>query len=454
MSMRRESHRASLVDEPLRDGLSAGDAAPALPRVVIVTLAGFVVCVAALLGFGRLDVVTSAPGKLVPAGFVQIVQPRDGGVVHALRVREGDRVKAGQVIATLDARQVSADGDALERQRATVMLQLRRIDAELSGASLERRREDPPELFAQARQQFEIRRSTHAAALRAERAAVETATHEHEAAQARVTKLRQSVPLLKEQSDAWQQLLAEGFAGRLQAQERMRAYVEAARDLDAETARAAASRAELARAEERVIHLDRGHREQLHVERADAQSSLTRLEAEVAKHRVSRESLELRAPRDGVVKDLATHTVGAVVQAGTVLATLVPLGDALEAEVHVSQLDAGLVTPGKRVRVKVATYPFHRYGTVSGTVRHLSPDAADRAPPAADGTGGEVRSQPPAGYRSLVALDAQALAAEGRSFPLTAGMQVSAEIRLGTRSVLDYLLAPVARTLDEAGRER
>lgn len=434
----------SLLDQPT----------PALPRIAIGVIAALVACVAGGLWLGRLDVVTSAPGRLVPAGFVQIVQPREGGVVKSLEVREGDRVRAGQVVATLDAREASAEAEAIDRQQAAATLQLRRIDAELAGSAFEPGSQAPADLAAQARRQFEGRRAAHRTALRAEQALVEAARHQQDAALAREAKLRQSVPLLKEQADAWQQLLDEGFAGRLQARERMRAHVEAARDLDAETARVAASRAELNRAVERVEHLERTYREQLLAERAEALAALTRFTAATTRQRINRESLELRAPRAGIVKDLATHTVGAVVQAGTVLATLVPDGDALEAEVHVPQVDAGLVGVGQRVRVKVATFPFHRYGTVSGTVRYLSPDAWDGASkPAAAGTA-ETMTSPAPGYRALVALDAQSLRADGRAYPLAAGMQVSAEIRLGTRSVWDYLIAPVARTWDEAARER
>ena len=153
-----------------------------------------------------------------------------------------------------------------------------------------------------------------------------------------------------------------------------------------------------------------------------------------------------------MVKDLLTHTMGTVVAPGSVLLTLVPAGEELQADVLVRNLDVGFVRTGLPAQVKVATYPFQKYGLVAGTVVHVSPDAAE---PAAGNRSGDEDAVPASnGYRVRVALLRQSLAFDGASLPLTAGMQVEAEIRLGERSVLEYLLAPVRKAWHEAGRER
>jgi HlyD family secretion protein len=256
------------------------------------------------------------------------------------------------------------------------------------------------------------------------------------------------VPLLAEQAEAWSQLVAEGFAGRLQAQERVRLHLEGARELEAATASADGARAAAAQARQRLAQRESEHRQQLLTARAEVQADLDRLVAELRKQDVRRELLVLHAPRAGVVKDIATHSIGAVVQPGTVLLSLVPTDAPLEAEVHVSDHDAGFVREGQAVHVKVGAFAFQRYGMVGGTVRHVGPDAIDPR-----GTGGDADA-PPGGYRAFIALDREALDHEGRRLPLVAGMLVAAEVQLGTRSVLDYVLSPVAKTAMEAGRER
>jgi HlyD family secretion protein len=155
-----------------------------------------------------------------------------------------------------------------------------------------------------------------------------------------------------------------------------------------------------------------------------------------------------------MVKDLATHTPGTVVSPGTILMTVVPHNEQVKAEVWVADVDAGFVQVGQKVKVKLAAYPFHKYGMVEGRVDYLSPDAAE-LPDTRERDRKDTRAHvmPPSGFRALVTLDSPYLARDGRQFRLNAGMLVSAEIHLGTRTVMEYLLSPVSQTLHEAGRE-
>jgi HlyD family secretion protein len=159
--------------------------------------------------------------------------------------------------------------------------------------------------------------------------------------------------------------------------------------------------------------------------------------------------LELRAPQSGTVKELATTTIGAVVEPGTVLLSLVPHDEPLLAEVEIENKDIGFVIEAQPVRLKLTAYPFQKYGMLEGTVRTISADASARegSTAAADPT------REPA-FRALIELNQQVLAVTGRPLPLSAGMQVSAEIVQGRRSVLEYLLSPLQRVMSEAATER
>lgn len=137
---------------------------------------------------------------------------------------------------------------------------------------------------------------------------------------------------------------------------------------------------------------------------------------------------------------------------GTVLMTLVPVNDQAIAEVWVGHKDAGFVHEGQRVKLKLSAYSFQKYGMVDGVVEHISPDASDQP----GGNGKEGNGDVPAlsAYRARIALDTQYLEAEGKQYSLRPGMQVVAEIKLGQRKVIGYLLSPVRGTIQEAGRER
>ena len=158
----------------------------------------------------------------------------------------------------------------------------------------------------------------------------------------------------------------------------------------------------------------------------------------------------MKAPQAGIVKDVATHTVGTVVQPGTVLLSIVPEHEPLVAEVMVRNDDVGFVFPQQKVKVKLAAYPFEQYGMLEGTVSHIGPDASDAQGSKEQGK----ESSQQLTYKAIITLTSQGLVAQGETFKLVPGMQVIAEINQGKRTVLEYLLSPVKKTLHDSGRER
>jgi len=420
-----------------------------LPQMVGRLAAGFLVVVLGWAAIARIDVVAVAPGRVVSSAFVQILQPAEGGVVRELLVREGDRVQEGQVLARLDTRISDTDADQTRHRLAERRLDVRRLDAEIRGDRQLIVTGEQTALAAQAIARFESRRAAVAEELRAERAAVARAEGDLAAARAQLARVAGTTPLLREQAEAWAQLVREGFAGRLQAQERKRLLLESEGEAVALSAAVVSAEAVLSQARARLAQREADHRQQLLRERSEALAEAERFDAEHRKLAVRRASLDLLAPRAGIVKDLATHTLGAVVQPGTMLMSVVPTDAPLEAEVRVEDSDAGRVRVGQPVRLKIAAYGFQRHGTLGGTIRHIGPDASAGGDASADA----ARGAPPGGYRAFVALDADALEHAGERLPVISGMLVSAEVHLGTRTVLETLFAPVAKTWHEAGRE-
>jgi len=157
------------------------------------------------------------------------------------------------------------------------------------------------------------------------------------------------------------------------------------------------------------------------------------------------------------VKDLATHTVGTVTSPGTILMTLVPKDEILRAEVWVKNDDIGFVRETQAAKIKLAAFTFQKYGMLQGEVARVSADAAEQGANGDTGAAGQNQAKngaAPLAYKTLVNLKSQYLEADGQKHRLTPGMQVSAEIHLGTRTVLEYLLSPVTKAFQEAARER
>lgn len=198
------------------------------------------------------------------------------------------------------------------------------------------------------------------------------------------------------------------------------------------------------------------YRRSLRAERAEAAPQAERLRQELAKQQHRHGLLELRAPQGGIVKDLATHTPGTVVAPGTILMTIVPAGEPLRAEVWISNDDIGFVRASQTVKIKLAAFQFQKYGMLEGTVAQVSADATEAPNPntRSGGLAGRDRAAGALAFRTLIDLDQQYLENDGLRYAVSPGMQVMAEIHLGTRSVLEYVLSPVRKAFHEAGRER
>lgn len=424
-----------------------------LGRRVLGTTLLFLVALLLWATFGRLDIIAVAEGKLVPDTYVKIVQPIDSGVVKEILVKEGEAVKTGQVLMRMDTALSESDLKALTADYKNKRIALRRIDAQLDGVAFMRRADEPAELFAQVYAQYLANRQAYENALAQERATLEKAQHDLAAAEQVRKKLAQTLPHYREQEAAYEKLTSGGFAGRLMYTDKQRERIEREQDLRAQEEVIASAGSTIAQEEKKIAQISADYRRALQTERVDIASQLEKADQELSKQEHRHEYLELRAPQDGVVKDLATHTIGTVTSPGTILMTLVPKDEKLRAEVWVKNDDIGFVRKALPVTLKLATFTFQKYGMVRGEVAHVSADSADQG--AAPATQGPARNTgEPLAYRTLVDLKEQFLEVDGEKLRLAPGMQVSAEIHIGTRTVLEYLLSPVQKAFHEAARER
>jgi len=423
-----------------------------LPRVLLITVAVLIGLLIAWSVFAQLDIIATAEGRLVPMSFTKLVQPAEAGVVTEILVKDGDAVTEGQLLLKLDARASQADTAALGQEVALKKLTLRRIEAELGDRPLLPGRGEPPLLYAQVDAQFRARRQAYLDAVAQEQETRARAQADLLAAQQQLSKIAQTLPSYQQSAQAYRQLVKEGFVGELAANEKGREATEREQDLKVQTANVQSGALAVAQSERKLAALRSQYRSQLENERIETLATLNRSDQEWQKSTVRAGQLEIRAPNAGIVKDLATTTRGAVVSAGALLMNIVPQGEPLQAEVQLHNEDVGFVSVGQLAKVKVAAYPFQKYGLLDGRVILVSADAADpkqqqQAP---------QPGQPQLNYRAIVQIDSPVLtsAATGEKLMLNPGMAVTAEVQQGRRSVIEYLLSPVKKVAQEAARER
>jgi hemolysin D len=406
--------------------------------------------------FGRLDIVAVADGKLVPSSYLKIVQPAEQGIVKEILVKEGEKVEAGRILIRMDSVLTDADIKSLQSEYDNRRLALRRIDAQLAGTALARQRDDPGELYAQVSAQYTANLRAYESALAQEKSVKQKALHELAAAQATKTKLEQVLPHYIEQEKAFEKLTNDGFAGRIMYADKRRERIEKEQDLRTQEFTIDANRALITQSEQRIAQITADYRRQLQNERIDVAGQFERATHELAKLSHRHRQLDLRAPQAGIVKELATHTVGTVAAPGTILLTLVPENDKLIAEVWISNQDVGFVRPGQAAQLKLAAYQFQKYGFLRGKVIQVNADATETPSSNTRLEAGSGRDRPTAqlAFRTLVELASQELVAESERYSLQPGMQVAGEIHLGTRSIAEYVLSPLQKAFHEAARER
>ena len=425
-----------------------------LPTIVLYCLLLLLTGLSLWATFGHLDIVASADGKLIPKSYLKIVQPVEGGVVREILVEEGATVVAGQPLLRLDPSVADADTRALRHEFVARSLQLRRIDAELSDGALTEFPGDPHDAFAGASAQFLANRRAYDVSVAQERATVQRIANELAAAREVQSKLQRTVPIYRTMAERFRTLKQEGYVSELYQLERERDHIEKEQDLKAQEFTVESLDANLAQAGKRLAQVTLNYRQQLQSERAATDAQLKKVTEDLAKQHYRNSMIELTAPQAGVVKDLAVHAPGSVVASGSVLLTIVPVGEEMQAEVMVRNLDSGFVRAGQAARVKVVAYPFQKYGMLDGEVVRISTDASEVGGGKLQEEDSEGKASAQSAYRVRIALPSQRIHVDSADLALVSGMQVSAEIKLGDRSVLEYLLAPVQKAWHEAARER
>jgi len=429
-----------------------------LPRMVLRGLLVLLVVMLLWAIFGRLDIVSVAEGKLVPVSYLKIVQPSEAGIVREIAINEGQHVEAGQILVRMDANLSDADSKTIQQSLQLKSLELRRIKAELNGTSLKAESSDEPALFLRINNEYQSNIRALADSLSTERASMQKAREDLSASMEIQHKLEQTLPNYQAQEAAYDKLGKVGFAGNLMVLDKQRERIEKEQDLRAQQYNAQSLKSSIIQSEKRMAQIQSSYRQKLEAEHVATFSDYQRLEQEWAKQAHKNSLLELKAPQAGIIKDLATHTPGTVVSPGTVLMTLVPNNEALQAEVWLKNEDAGFVRQGQEVKIKLSAYPFQKYGMVDGKVLQVSADATDKS----NGNPNTNNSQASndssnnsqLAYRTLIQLSTQTLEIDKDKLHLAPGMQVAAEIKLADQTVMEYLLSPVRRAFHDAGRER
>lgn len=422
---------------------------------------------------GKVDIVATASGRIVPQGKSKVVQPADTGIVTAIHIADGDQVKTGDVLIELNSTQALADRDRFARdlmQARLGLARLRGLAATLPGTPGEGRAPDLVDPPADAKPEdlalTLAAMRAHAANENAKLADLDQQTEAKRAeaaeAEASADKLRASLPMVADQEELLRQMRDQKIGSKLDWYQINQQLIEQKHEVGVLAHRKeAAEAAQGALREQRAAEATQ-YQMSILAELDKARAQASELKAELAKAEQRLRQGVLRAPIDGTVQQLAVHTIGGVVTPAEPVLVVVPADGKLVVEAAVQNRDVGFIRAGQTVRVKIDTFNFTLYGLIEGKVLDVTRDTVSRQGADKSGKGGEsTRGDGVAGdgesgpvYLARIALAQDWMMTENGRVDLTPGMAVTAEVQTGERRLISFLLSPLVRHVSESMRER
>ena len=417
--------------------------------------------------FGHVDIVASAPGKVVPSGRVKLIQPFETGVVRGIHVRDGQTVKAGDVLIELDPTMSKAEQEHIRSDLLSAQLDIARLRAALSDSDRPESAFQVPEgadpKLVTMEKQFLLKQTEE---YRAKLASLDRQKAQKEAERntiaATIAKLEADQPIIQQRVDIRKTLVDKELGSRITYLENLQQLTENEKDTAIQKSRLDEANAALAAIIDTRTQAAAEFHSKLFSDLAEAERKAAGLGGDLTKAEQRTKLQRLTAPVDGVVQQLAVHTVGGVVTPAQQLAVIVPSDASLEVEARVSNRDIGFVHIGQTAQVKIDTFNFTRYGLLQGRILSVSQDAITRDVSSDQGKDnnadpGSTSSEPKGqelSYAARVSLDRTNIQLEDQLAKLSPGMAVTVEVKTGSRRIISYLLSPLLKYKQEALRER
>lgn len=420
---------------------------PRIARITLYCIVALIVAAVAWATVSRVDMIVTAQGKLIALSPNMVIQPLETSVVRQIHVKIGDVVRRGQPLATLDPTFSQADVDQLRTRVAALDAAIKRLNAELNGHDYVVADANNPDEALQGRL-FNQRKAFHATSLLNYDAQIASAQANLKTSQNEEATLLQRLETLRSIETMRGTLMDREIGSKLNFLLSRDARLEVDNNLARVRGNQAdyAHRVEKAQADRQLFIED--FRRTAYQELVDTLAKRNSAAEDLKKAELRRQLIVLSAPVDAIVLEIANRTVGSVVREAETLFQLVPRDVSLQAEVNVDGKDIGQVAVGQSVRLKFDAFPFQKYGTGSGTVRIVSQDSF-----APDPRNETQRGMSAPYYRVLIDVADVRLRSQPAQFQLIPGMAVTAEMKVGQRSVISYFLYPLLRGLDESIRE-
>lgn len=415
-------------------------------RAILWTIMALLTVSVVWASVGQIDIVATAPGKIIPSGYSKVIQPYEAGVIAAILVQDGQVVKKGEVLVELDPTQNRADRDRASNEYRAAKVEAARLRALIAGApTFAAPPDSDPQYVELQHQLLRDQLAEYQARVDAAQQVITQRTAAIDATKENIERLMATVPMETERAEAFKRLMAREAVTKLDYLQAEGQRIDKVQELAGQQHKLRQDRAALAEADTNRRALISEFQQTKQAELSALDTKAASLSQEVTKAGQKADLQRLVSPIDGVVQQLAVHTVGGVVTPAQPLLIVVPHDHPVEVEAQLENKDVGFVKEGQSAEIKIEAFPFTLYGTIPGTVLTVSDDAVP------------IQKDKPAEglvFATRVSLASGTIPVEGKLVHLSPGMAVTVEIQTGRRRVIEYLLSPVLKALHESLRER
>ena len=409
------------------------------------------ICIIACIAFGawawrgQLAIVSVAEGEVVPSTQVKTIQHLEGGIIREIKIREGERVKTGQSLITLESTASGADVGELKTRIVGLKIEIARLKAAASNAKKPIFPPDLiksyPRLIEEANKLFKSRKRRLDDEFASQNAIIAQRKQDIQEATARIRNQRNSLKLLKEQIAISEDLLKEQLTNRYKHLDLLKELARLKGSIEEDKVALKRAGSALAQASANKDSIRSKFSEEARTKLDTARRQLEEFTPRMSKFEDSLKRTIIRSPVNGIVKTIHVVTIGGVVRAGDAIIDIVPEGDRLIIEAKLKTQDIGYVRVQQSARITLASADAMRFDGLEGTVIRVSPDTitSDDGEPY---------------YKVRIQTDRNHFQRAKNRYDLFPGMQVIASIHTGERTVMEYLLDPFLNASDTAMRER
>ena len=394
---------------------------------------------------GTLDIVSLTSGSVVPSSQVKTIQHLEGGIVSKIYIEEGQRVLANQPLLDLESTDSKANVGEMLVRLATLTVKMARLRAESNGSEviifLSEVEKRTPKLVQQERALFKARRESYLSGFASQQGLVLQKEQVIEQVTSRLVHSENKLKLLQEQISISDELLKDELTNRYNHITLLKDESILLSQIDEDKALIKGSEASLVEAQEKLNEIRLGYQANSRGELEESRREHGELSQRMEKLKDSLKRTVLRAPVDGTIKTLNVHTVGGVIRPGETVIEIVPVDDMLLIEASLPPQDVGFVQVGQTAQIRLASADATRLGKLNGKVIHISPDSI-------------VNEEGVAFYKVRIETEKSFFERNGLKYFLSPGVQVSAGIVTGERTVFEYLFEPFLGGMEKALRER